>query len=732
MRNFFCLVLGLFLFSVPVSTAQKPITLDDIWVNGTYSPKGVEGFNFTKDGKHHLRQEGKNIVEYDLLTGKPSRTLFDGDKNTDLPAFDSYTFSPDGAHILFSTKTESIYRHSTRAHYFIVSSVGGAVTEILPKAVKTTKDTKIMYATFSPDGQKVAYMYQNNLFYYDIATTATKQITTDGAINQVINGGGDWVYEEELVLVRAFEWSDDSRSIGWVRLDESAVPEFRMETHDNKELYPGEVRFKYPKVGEANAKASVLIYDLPSANIRSVSTPGTEYIARIKWTPDHQLCITTLNRLQNKLQLLLANRETAATRTLLEENRATYIEIHDNLRWLEGGKSFLWTSEKDGFNQLYWYNIDGTLRQKITKEAADVTEFYGIDEANQVLYYQAAACSPLEREVYQYDIKRQKCHRLSPKKGTNSATFSPGFQYFSLKHSTINAAPQHAIYDKNGTLIRVLEENTALAARMQETARVDAEFFDFKIPSGERLNGFIMKPKNAETSGVKYPVLMFVYGGPGSQQVVNDWKGGNYWWFQYLVQQGYVVACVDNRGTGARGTKFREVTYGQLGKYETQDQIEAAKWLGGRKFVDKSRIGIFGWSYGGYMSSRSLFEGGKVFKAAIAVAPVTNWKWYDSVYTERYMGLYADNQAGYDDNAPIAFAEKLEGAFLLVHGLADDNVHFQHTAELANELIRNGKQYQTMIYPNKNHSIGGGKTRLHLYTLMTEFLAEKLKKQEGF
>jgi dipeptidyl-peptidase 4 len=724
MRNLFCLVLGLYLLFVP-AFAQKPITLEDIWVNGTYSPKGVEGFNFTNDGAHYLRQEGKNIVEYNLATGKPTRTLFEGEKNTTLPAFDSYTYSPDGTRILFSTETEAIYRHSSRARYFIVQSSDGAVTEILPKA-------KIMYATFSPDGQKVAYLHENNLFYYDIATAKTVQITRDGAINKVINGGGDWVYEEEFVLVRAFEWSDDSRSIGWVRLDESAVPEFVLETYDEKQVYPGEVRFKYPKVGEANAKASVFMYDLPSANVRSVATPGVEYIARIKWTPDHQLCITTLNRLQNHLQLVLANRETGATRILLEEKNKTYIEIHDYLRWLEGGKSFLWMSEKDGYSQLYWHNMDGTLRQKITKDASDVTDFYGFDEANKVVYYQAAACSPMEREVYKYDLKKQKCQRLSPKKGTNSATFSPGFKYFSLRHGTINAAPQYAIYDQNGALVRTLEENTALTERMRETTRVDAEFFDFKIASGERLNGFMMKPKNAETSGTKYPVLMFVYGGPNSQQVVNDWKGGNYWWFQHLVQQGYVVACIDNRGTGARGTQFRQVTYGQLGKYETEDQIAAAKWLGGRKFVDKYRIGIFGWSYGGYMASRSLFEGNDVFKAAIAVAPVTNWKWYDSVYTERYMGLYADNQTGYDQNAPIAFAEKLEGAFLLIHGLADDNVHFQHTAELANELIKHGKQYQTMIYPNKNHSIAGKQTRLHLYTLMTEFLGSKLKKTEAF
>ncbi len=706
-------------------TAQKPITLEDIWVNGTFSPKGVEGFHFTPDGEHYLRQEGKNIHEYSLATGQKTRTVFSGENRTEITAFDSYTFSSDSKYVLLSTETEQIYRHSAKSRYFIAPCAGGAATEIFPKG-------KIMHATFSPDASMVAFVYENNLYYYTVATGQITQISRDGLPNKVINGAGDWVYEEEFVLVRAFEWSADSRSIAWLRFDESAVREFSMETYDTKQMYPGVHRFKYPKVGEANSKVSLFIFHTPSANITQVQTLDPEYIARIEWTPDHQLSFITLNRLQNHLQLLVADRTTGKSTVILEEKHPAYIEVHDNLTWLEGGKSFLWTSEKDGFNHLYWYERNGKLRQKITKDDWDITEFYGIDEANQIIYYQANACNALEREVYRFDLRKRTCRRLSERKGTNSAEFSPGFRYFSLKYSNINSVPHYSLHNQDGKLVRMLEANNALSERLPEYRPVQAQFFDFKTPDGERLNGYIMLPPGAEKGTEKYPLLMFVYGGPGSQQVLNSWRGANYWWFQHLVQKGYVVACVDNRGTGGRGTRFRQVTYGQLGKYETRDQIAAAIYLSKKPYIDKHRIGIFGWSYGGYMSSRCLFEGNKIFKAAIAVAPVTNWKWYDSVYTERYMGLYADNAKGYDDNAPIAFAKNMEGALLLVHGMADDNVHFQHSAELANELIRHGKQYESMFYPNKNHSISGKQTRLHLYTLMTNFLEKHLKKTDSF
>jgi dipeptidyl-peptidase 4 len=714
-----------FLLTHACICAQKQVTLEDIWVNGTYSAKGVEGFNFTADGVHYIRQEGKKLKEYSLVTGKETRTIFDDAQVKDLPDYDGFELSADGNKILFAANTESIYRWSTRANYFMVSSQGGVAVEILPKA-------KIMYATFSPDGSKVAFVYENNLYYRNLVNNELVQITKDGEKNAILNGAGDWVYEEEFELSRAYEWSPDSKSIAFVRLDERAVPEFSLEKYDIKAPYPTQVTFKYPKVGEKNSTASVFIYDTPSANLTSVQTLNPEYIARLGWSPDNQLTLVSLNRLQNHLQILLCDRNNGKSKVILSEKSTTYIELLENMVWTEGGKSFLWMSEKDGFRQIFLYNADGTLRQKITTEAYDITDFYGINEAQQTIYYQAAACNALDREVYAHQLKTKKCKRLSPKKGTNMATFSPNMAYFSLRHATINSPSEYSLHTQTGDLVRTLEDNSALKARMLETARVDAEFFDFKLPSGQKLNGFIMKPRKVTKDAPKLPLLMYVYGGPGSQQVLNDWKGSNYWWFQHLVEQGYAVACVDNRGTGARGTAFRSVTYGQLGKIETEDQIAAAKYLGKQTDIDKDRIGIFGWSYGGYMSSRCLFEGNDVFKAAISVAPVTNWKWYDSVYTERYMGLYKDNQKGYDDNAPIAFADRLKGQYLLIHGLADDNVHFQHTAELANALISNGKQYQTMIYPNKNHSIGGKETRLHLYTLMTQFLDKKLKPKTAF
>jgi dipeptidyl-peptidase-4 len=635
-------------------------------------------------------------------------------------SIDDYAFSEDESKILFSNESETIYRRSVKAKYYIFDTKTLIYQTLFDQA-------KQRYATFSPQGEKVAFESANNLYFKDLSNDKITQITSDGKVNEIINGASDWVYEEEFTLVRGFEWSPDGKKIAYFRFDEKAVPEFTLEYFKDG-AYPEAYKYKYPKVGQPNATVSVFIYDLTTGKTTKVTQEeGADiYYPRIKWTQDpNKLCITKMNRLQNELTLLIADAQTGDSYPLYQEKNKYYVDLHDNLTFLKDGKHFIWTSEGNGFNHIFLHEMTGRLVRSITEGAWDVTNLYGIDEAKGVLYYQAAERSPMERQVYSIDLdgKNKKC--LTDAKGWSDAQFSTTFDYYVATHSMLNSAATFGVYDKNATLVRALENNEKVGNLQREYAAVSADFFKFKTSEGVELNGWMMKPAKIKRKA-KLPVLMYVYGGPGSQQVTDQWKGGNYWWFQHLVQQGYIVACVDNRGTGARGEEFKKMTYKQLGKYETIDQIEGAKYLGTLPNIDKTRIGIFGWSYGGYMASSCLFKGADVFKASIAVAPVTNWKWYDSIYTERYMQTEKENAQGYKENSPVYFANLLKGNYLLIHGTADDNVHFQNSVEMSNNLIANNKQFDTYFYPNRNHGIYGGNARLHLYQKMTNFLKEKL------
>ena len=417
--------------------------------------------------------------------------------------------------------------------------------------------------------------------------------------------------------------------------------------------------------------------------------------------------------------------KTGSTRLLMEENNKYYIDLHDNLTFLENGKEFLWTSELSGFNHVFLYGMDGKIIKQLTRGDYEVTNLYGLDQKSNTLYYQAAEISPMQREIYKIDLNNDVKTMISKSVGDNNAQFSSTYKYWVNTFSTINKAASYEVLDNNGNKIRGIEDNEKIGELQKQFGTQPIEFLQFSNRNKEKLNAWMIKPRDFDPQK-HYPVFMFLYGGPGSQQVIDNWHGGNYWWFQMLSQNGYIVVCVDNRGTGGRGEFFKKQTYLQLGNLETNDQIDAAKSIAEWDFVDKKRIGIFGWSYGGYMSSLCLFKGSDVFKAAIAVAPVTNWKWYDSIYTERYMRDEKDNEAGYRDNSPVYFADKLKGNYLLIHGMADDNVHFQNTAEMVVALVKANKQFDTYFYPNKNHGISGGNTRLHLFTKMTSFIKEKL------
>jgi dipeptidyl-peptidase 4 len=699
--------------------AQKPITLEDIWKKYTFMAKTVPGFNFMADGKSYSRLEAGRILRYDLASGASQEVIFDPATAGSL-AVESYTFSADENKLLLATLTEQIYRHSSRSNYYVYDRTSKQLSPLFAEG-------KQMYASFNPAADKVAFVYNNNLYIKDLKSGATTAISTDGKANEIINGAVDWVYEEEFSMSQGFEWSPDGGKIAYYRFDERSVPEFTMTNFEGG-THPAYVKFKYPKVGEPNSKVKVFIYDLNAGKSLEVATPANnEYIPRMKWTQDpNALCLTLLNRHQNDLQLVLADASSGQTRLLLRETNKYYVDIHDNLRFLKDGQHFLWTSEKDGYNHLYLYDMQGKEVRQLSKGPWEVGNVYGMDERNKIVYYQAGENSHLERQVYQVGLDGGAKKAIFAEKGWADAQFSSTFDYYVVTHSSANTPPVFTVFNRGGGKVRVIEDNAALRKLQADHGALPVEFFKFQVRGNTDLYAWQIKPTNFDPLK-KYPVLMFQYGGPGSQEVKESWRGQNYWWFQHLAQQGYLVACVDNRGTGGRGEAFKKSTYLQLGKQETEDQLDAARYLGRLRYVDPQRIGIFGWSYGGFMAANAMFKGEGLLKAAISVAPVTNWKWYDNIYTERYMRTLEENPNGYEENAPLNHADLLKGNFLLVHGMGDDNVHFQHTAELVNALVDHDKQYDTYFYPNRNHGIYGGNTRFHLYRKMTDFLNEKLK-----
>jgi len=698
---------------------KKDISLKNIWQEYQFFAGSVGGFRSMNDGAHYTMLEEGKVVKHAYSDKKVEEVLVDAADvkfNDKLIAIDDYEFSADETKLLIASDQQSIYRHSSKSHYYIYDI----------KAKKTTKLTdgsKQMYATFSPLANQVAFVKDNNMFYKDLITNKEVQITTDGAKNEIINGASDWVYEEELVLVKAFKWSPDGSKLAYYRFDQTAVKEWLMKIYGP--LYPTEERFKYPKAGEDNSKVEIFFYNLAEAKKTKANIGDKyEYVSRINWMNDSKsLAIQTLNRHQNELNIHLTTASSGESKVILNETNEKYVEV-PTTAFLTKKNQFILTSEKDGFNHIYLYDVSGKLINQITKGEWDVTSFYGVDEKKGLVYYQSAELSAIDRQVYAIKLNGSSKKRLTTQSGQNRAKFTTSFKYFINYHSSVNSPNYITLNDSRGKVKRVLQDNAPLKKRLEGYNLSYKEFFKIKA-NGTELNAWKILPQDFDKTK-KYPVLMFVYGGPGINTVNDSWDGGNYFWFQHLASKGYIVVSVDNRGTGARGEAFKKVTYKQLGKYETEDQIASAKYLATLPYVDGSRIGIFGWSYGGYMSSLCITKGADVFTTAIAVAPVTNWRYYDNIYTERYMQTPQENADGYDDNSPINHVEKLKGNYLLVHGMADDNVHYQNAVEMSAALINANKQFTEMMYPNKNHGIYGGYTRLHLYTLMTNFILDNL------
>ena len=713
----------LILTSISVAAQQK-ITVEEIYA-GSFRTKGMEELKSMKNTNQYTvlnsdrNTKTQQIDLYDYATLKQVTTLI---STKDFPlltdGIDSYTFSLDEKQLLIANNSNQIYRHSFTADYFLYNIATKELSKILNQAQEPT---------FSPDGKKIAFAKENNLFVYEISSKNIIQITKDGQKNTIINGITDWVYEEEFAFVRAFDWSADSKNIGFIRFDESQVPEFSMDLYQ-KSLYPTSETFKYPKAGEKNAEVSLHIYNVETKSKQDINLDNYNdfYIARLQWTKDaNVLSAQVLNRHQDNLDLLFIDANSETSKIVLNEKDKAYVDVTDNLTFLKDN-SFIWTSEKDGFNHIYLYDKNGKLKNQITKGKWEVTAYYGFDEKNKTIYYQSVENGSILRDVYKISLDGKSKMKLSQQIGTNTATFSPNFDYFINTYSSATSPNLFSLNSsKDGKSIQTIVDNTALSDKIKNYDLPTKEFFELTTEKGIKLNAWMFKPKDFDTNK-KHPVFMYQYSGPGSQQVANDWLDTNDYWFMMLTQQGYIVACVDGRGTGFKGADFKKCTQKELGKLELEDQIDAARVIGNYSYVDKSRIGIFGWSYGGFMSSNCILKGADVFKMAIAVAPVTNWRFYDSIYTERYMQTPQENPTGYDDNSPINFAKKLKGNYLLIHGTADDNVHVQNSMQMIEALVQANKQFDWAIYPDKNHGIYGGYTRIQLYNKMTNFIKEKL------
>ncbi|MFZ1685975.1 MAG: DPP IV N-terminal domain-containing protein [Flavobacteriales bacterium] len=725
-------------------SAQKQITNKDLWTTPLFSTQGVSGLQSMNDGLHYTTFGEKGgaaqLFQCAYASGDTVGVIFNSKDlvppgSTAPLEVQGYGFSGDEKKLMIETGMEGLYRYSYYAYNYVYDRASKTL-----QPLSDVSKPKQRLATFSPDGSHAAFVRENNLFVVDLATMQEQQITKDGEWNHIINGATDWVYEEEFTLVQGYQWSPGGTKILYLKTDETNVREWNVDTYANN-LYPDEHRYKYPKAGETNSTVELYLYDLRATNTIAIplGEAAEQYVPRFGWTTnDDVLWYMRMNRLQNEkvistvaVPLMRGANVGLKPKVVYRETSPTYVEVTDDLYFTKDGNGFVLTTEQSGWNHIWYQPMntkigDGVIPKghAITSGNWDVMGVKGIDEANKRVVFTASKNSPTQQEVWAVGLSGKGMLQLSPKGGVNDAEFSKGFKYYINTRSLVNEPAVVTLHDATGKQIKVLEDNAGLRTTLKDFALQPCEFFSFTTEAGVQLNGWMLRPAGKDLA--KRPVLMVQYSGPNSNEVMDQWHGRNFLWAQLLVQKGYIVACVDPRGTGRRGRDFRHQTYGQLGKYETEDQIAAAKWLGQQPYVDAARIGIWGWSYGAYMSSLCITKGADVFKCAIAVAPVTNWRYYDSIYTERYMGLPKDNASGYDDNSPINHVGKLKGKYLLIHGLADDNVHYQNTADMVTALVKAGKPFEQFIYPDKNHGIGGGATRFHLYEMMTNFLDKNL------
>ncbi|HEX7049205.1 MAG TPA: S9 family peptidase [Longimicrobiales bacterium] len=721
--------LGLALAVVASPVGAQQLTVERIFGSAEFRLEGLAPRQWLNDGERYSlvevnpRTRATDLWIEDARTGERTRII---DGTTLVPAggsepiaIEGYEWSPDESKLLIYTNSQRVWRQNTKGEYYVYDLETRRLTPI------STVEGWQQFAKFSPDGRKVGFVRNNDIFVTDLETGVETRLTHDGG-EDIINGTFDWVYEEELGLRDGWRWSPDGRRIAFWRLDQSPIRTYYMI--DALDTYTRPIPLRYPKAGEANSIAKIGVVDLETGETTWIDTGAHTdvYLARMEWAASPtEIVIQRLNRHQNQIDVLLADVTTGETRLLFSDTDAAWVEVDDDLTWIDGGERLIWSSERDGYNHLYLYDREGSLVRQLTKGPWDVLAFYGVDEEDGQVYFLASEKGPLERHIYRVGLDGGAVERISQASGSHAANFSPGYDYFIDVHSTAETPPAAWLYEADGTPIRKLVDNARIAEKLAAMGLRAPEFFSFTTDDGVKLNGYMIRPPDFDPSRT-YPVLMYVYGGPGSQTVIDAWGGSRYLWHQLLAQRGYIVASVDNRGTGARGSAFKKATYLNLGKLESEDQIEAARYLASLPYVDPERIGIWGWSYGGYMTTLTLGRGGDVFRAGIAVAPVTDWRLYDTIYTERYMRTPRENPEGYRQSAPTQHVEGLTADLLLIHGTGDDNVHFQNSVQLVNALEAAGKQFAFMMYPNRTHSISGGNTQVHLFTLMTEWLEEHL------
>ena len=718
MKIIFC---AFFLLSLQLYA--QDITVEQIWKKYEFFSKGVEGFKSMKDGEHYTKMnEDGSIVKYKLTDPTDAGTLLVNGNSLMYKevkiVFDDYEFNFDETKILFMTSIVPIYRRSFTAVYYLYDLT---TKQLMPLDEKHQPQS---LAEYSPDGKSVSFIYGNDIFVKQVASGKVVKLTEDGKRNKIINGTTDWVYEEEFSITKGYDWSPDSKWIAFLRFDEKEVKEFNLTFY--KELYPTEYAYKYPKAGEDNSKVTAHIVNVSNGKITPIMLGEYEYIPRLSWSKTaNKLILQSLNRHQNQLQYHLVDLtgKKMTQKMFFEEKSTTYVEIDNNLMIRKDGNSILRTSEIDGFNHIYQLDFNGVTTQ-ITKGNWDVIDLYGIDESTNIVYYSSAEVSPMIKTIHSISTNGTNKSLLSLPMGVSDAEFTAGMKFMVLTHSDANTPPVSTLNKNDGSLVRMLEDNKVLKSKLGNLELSKKEFIKFDV-NGNKLNGWIMKPANFNSTK-KYPVYMTLYGGPGHNEVVDAWDNSDYMFHQLLTQKGYIVACVEPRGTLYRGAAFKKSTYLQLGKLETEDLIASAKELQGYPYVDANRIGVMGWSYGGFMASLAITKGADVFKMAIAVAPVTNWRNYDNIYTERFMRTPKENAEGYDANSPVNYVNLIKGKFLLVHGAADDNVHYQNSMELINAMVKADKQFDLFIYPNRNHGIYGGNTRNHLFKMILDFVEENL------
>ena len=710
------------------NSQPKEITLEDIWQNYKFYPRGVSGFTPMPDPELYSVQTKEGLVAKNFATGETVRGIVSNQElksasggAVGIKEVQMYQFNEQQDKLLIGTQVEYIYRRSYKAVYYVF--------DLKNKTMALLTDTSLgkqSFATFSPDGKKIAFVRENNLFIKDLENNREITVTRDGKFKEIINGMADWVYEEELDMSKAFEWSPDSRHLAYLRFDESRVKEFNMIMWGK--LYPDEYHYKYPKAGEDNSLVTVHLYDVQAQSGKTISMGDNSncYIPRLYWLPNAKdLVILKMNRHQNEVVFHSYNTVNGQMRKVYTDVNDRWLDITDEYYFLKDNKRMIVTSERNGFNHLYMVDMDKQGLTPITSGEWEVASVCAVDEKNQWIYYLSNESGTLNRDLYRINFNGKGKKLLTSGNGWNTPTFNGNATYYRNVWSDLNTPPVYTLHKADGKQMSVMEDNHVYKERMEEYKFSKREII--QVPLADvTLNGWMLKPNNFDPNK-KYPLLMYVYGGPGSQEVSNSFaRSMDFAWYQMLAQKGYIVVCVDNRGTAGRGDKFKKIIYKQMGKYESDDQIAAAKYFKTLPYIDPDRVGIWGWSFGGYLSSLSLFKGEGTFKTAMAVAPVTTWRYYDNIYTERFLQTPQENPSGYDDNSPITWANKMQGNYLLIHGTADDNVHFQNSMDLVTALNAAGKQYECFFYPNKNHSIYGGNTRYHLYTKLTDFLLRKL------